>query len=126
MTSYLTCPGHIRSVHFGHAVVIVDARTGQVETLLGTAQRLWLALAGTGNVQAAARAADLDVQQVGHLADGLLADGLLEATSTPRPWEVALGAVTAPSWGTQEVPAGLPPTRSLPRGQLVLAAAALV
>ncbi|MGH3978675.1 MAG: lasso peptide biosynthesis B2 protein [Pseudonocardiaceae bacterium] len=126
MTCFLTCPPHVRSAHVGEAIVLVDSRTARVDTLLGYAHHLWLALARTGDVQAAAHATGIDSKRADHLAQQLRADGLLEATPAPRPWEVAHGAVTTSSWGTQEVSAGLAPAQPLPWGHLVLAVPTLV
>lgn len=126
MTSHLTCPTDVRSAHLGRATVIVDANTGRIDTLLGFAHHLWLALARTGDLSTAALAAGVDAQQADRLVQQLCADGLLETRAVPCPWEVPCGAVSVASWGTQEVQAGLAPTRSLPRGQRVLAIAALV
>lgn len=117
---------HVRSAHFGQTTVIVDASTGRVDTLLGFAHHLWLALARTGDLVTAALAVGIETQQADHLVQGLCADGLLETSAAPCPWEVSCGAISVASWGTQEVRAGLPPRRPLPKRQLVLAVAGLV
>jgi hypothetical protein len=120
VTRFITCPQHIRSADLGQAIVILDSRTGRVETLLGAARYLWLALARTGDVQAA-QAAGIDAKQADQLTGRLLADELLTTATLARSWQVPRAAVTAPSWGTQEVPAGLPRSASPPKGRLGLA-----
>lgn len=126
VTGFLSCPGHVRSANLGQATVILDCCTGRVNVLLGSAHRLWLALARTCHLQRAAGTAGVNPERANEFVQRLHADGLLETALTPRRWTVARIAVTTSSWGTQEVPAGLPPSRPLPRGHLVLAAAALV
>jgi Transglutaminase-like superfamily len=126
VTGFLTCSEHVRSANLGHATMILDCCTGQVNVLLGSTHQLWLALAHTCDVQAAAYTAGVHPERANELVQRLRTDGLLEVTVTSRQWPVTRVAVTAASWGTQEVPAALPSSRPLPPGHLALVAAALV
>jgi hypothetical protein len=105
---FVSCPHHVRSAELGTLTVLVDTRTGRVETLLGWAHHAWLELASTGDPGAAANAVkDASPARVNELVRALAADRLVVLRSTSRPWTVVQTVVTQPSWGTQEVPAGI-------------------
>ncbi|MPZ12703.1 MAG: lasso peptide biosynthesis B2 protein, partial [Kiloniellaceae bacterium] len=52
-------------------------------------------------------------------------DGLLDGARQPRPWTVPTVPATRPSWGTQEVPAGVRPPHRTVVGLTVLASVAV-
>lgn len=111
MTGFVSCPVYLRSADLGTCAVLVDVRTGRVETLLGWAHQVWTALARTGDPGATVEG--VCAEQVDDLVRRLHADGLLNMVAQPRPWPVPTAVSTRPSWGTQEVPAGVvPPGRT--------------
>lgn len=111
VTGFVACPVHLRSADLGTCTVLVDVRTGRVEILQGWAHQVWTALARTGDPHAAVEGAR--AEQVDELVRRLHADGLLNIVAHPRPWPVPAAVATRPSWGTQEVPAGVvPPGRT--------------
>jgi hypothetical protein len=63
VTGFLSCPGHVRSANLGQATVILDCCTGRVNVLLGSAHRLWLALARTCHLQTAAGTAGVNPER---------------------------------------------------------------
>lgn len=118
MTDFVTCSGHVQSADLGSAVVLLDRRTGRVETLLGWARLTWLSLARTAD------AAALTGRQH-DLVRRLVADQVLLLAPAPRPWAVLTGASTQASWGTQEVPGSIPPRVATGPASTILATAAL-
>jgi Transglutaminase-like superfamily len=126
MTGFVSCPIHVRSANLGMLTALVDLRTGQVDTLLGWAHHAWLALARTGDTAIAATAIDGTSahQAIGSVRQ-LQADRLLEISPQPRPWTVPRAPAAIPSWGTQEVPAGVVPPSRTAIGTMILAGIAL-
>ncbi|WP_250305337.1 lasso peptide biosynthesis B2 protein [Streptomyces sp. A 4/2] len=116
LPTFVTCPRAVRAVDFGHALVLIDYRTGNVQALQPLAADQWKATSRTGAIDHIAPA----------LARHLLALGLLTPVGGPGPWAPALTVPSAhASWGSTEHPAGV--TRP-PRGPLtgtLTAAAAL-
>lgn len=126
VTSYVSCPPHVRSANLGTLTALVDLRTGQVDTLLGWAHHVWSALARTGDSTIAATTIDgASADQVIELVRQLQADRLLDDSPEPRPWMVPEVPMTTPSWGTHEVPAGIPCPGRTTVGTTVLASVAL-
>lgn len=108
---FVTAPPRVRTCDLGPVTVLLDALTGDVETLLGPACEVWATLAACGDVARAARQVpDLEPARVYELVDGLVAARLLTVTLKPRPWpSLTCTAPTEQSWGTQELPAQLVP-----------------
>ncbi|MGH3851963.1 MAG: lasso peptide biosynthesis B2 protein [Pseudonocardiaceae bacterium] len=108
MTGYVSCPLHIRSANLGTLTALVDLRTGRVDTLLGWAHHTWSVLARTGVIALAATSVEeASADDVTALVGQLRADRFLDSSREPRPWMVPEVPATMPSWGTQEVPAGI-------------------
>jgi hypothetical protein len=111
--------GTVRSVDFGHVLVLVDYRDGQVRCLLPAAAAHWRHAALTGRLDAMPMA----------LSRALLAGGMLIPAGAPAPWEMAMPASTpTASWGGIEHQVGLqrPPLASLPATLSAAGALALV
>lgn len=126
MTGYVSCPIHVRSANLGTLTVLVDLRTGQVDTLLGWAHHVWSALARTGDSTIAATAIDgASADQVIELVRQLHVDRLLDVSPEPRPWIVPEAPATMPSWGTREVSASILRPGRTAVGTTVLAGVAL-
>jgi hypothetical protein len=103
MTRYVSCPTHVRSANLGRLTVVLNLRTGQVETFMGWAHHVWSALARTGDSMIAATAIDgASADQVIELVRQLQVDRILDASPQPRPWIVPEAPATMPSWGTHE------------------------
>lgn len=97
LPSFATAPCHVRALDFGHVLVLINYRTGQVQCLLPAAAALWKNAAHTGRLDAMAPT----------LATRLLTNGLLLPVSSPTPWSAPTAARPArPSWGGTEHPAG--------------------
>lgn len=108
-----TAPAWLGAVDYGHVLVLVDYRTGNVQCLLPPAARLWCQAARTGRTDRLPPA----------LADRLLGLGLLTPVSEPAPWPAPVaGNPAAASWGGAEHPAG---TGRIPGPISISAAAAL-
>ncbi|MFB8038410.1 lasso peptide biosynthesis B2 protein [Streptomyces sp. NPDC056004] len=118
LPSFVTCPHTVRAVDFGHALVLIDYRTGSVQALQPPATDQWNAISHTGALEGIAPA----------LASRLLALGVLTPTSGPNPWTPALRASSAQaSWGSTEHLAGITrPPRAPLTGTLAAAAALTV
>ncbi|WP_031518835.1 lasso peptide biosynthesis B2 protein [Streptomyces sp. NRRL F-5123] len=119
----LSLPGHVRAADFGHVLVLVDYRTGQVQGLLPAAAARFRDAARAGTARPLA----------GPLAEGMLAAGLLAPAlpATTAEWPVTRAAVVAASWGSAEHPAGVvrpapAPVRSMLAAAGALAAVAVV
>lgn len=111
--------GTVRSVDFGHVLVLIDYRDGQVRCLLPAAAAHWRDAALTGRIDAMPVA----------LARALLADGLLTPAGVPASCETAMAAsMPSASWGGIEHQVGLqrPPLTSLPATLSAAGALALV
>jgi hypothetical protein len=109
----------VRSVDFGHVLVLINYRDGQVRCLLPAAAAHWCDTALTGR---------LDTMPVA-LSRALLSGGLLTPAETPAPWRTATRASTpSASWGGIEHQVGVrrPPRTSLPATLSAAAALALV
>lgn len=120
---FLTAPHHVRAVDVGPATVIVNYRTGNVETLIGAAARWWDELAVTGDVNTP-RALGTSAAQT--LTHQLSAAGLVVPTRLPKPWPLpAAGPSWVPSWGTDELVAGRPEPVAVPLGVTARASLAL-
>lgn len=109
----------VRSVDFGHVMVLIDYRDGQVRCLLPSAAAHWVDAARTGR---------LDTMPVA-LSRALITGGLLTPAMAPVPWRKVVAASTPrASWGGIEHQAGLqrPQRTSLPATLAAGAALALV
>jgi len=110
---YVTAPGYVAAADLGPATVIVNYRTGAVETLIGPAARWWAKLAATGDPDTPTA---LDSASVRILLGQLYAAGLIVPIRRRRPSPAPVaGPRWIPSWGTQELAAGYvePPRVSL-------------
>lgn len=126
MSGYVSCPVHVRSANLGTLTVLIDLRTGQVDTLLGWAHHVWSTLAQTGDSTITANAIDgTHADQVLQLVRQLKAARLLDSSLEPQPWTVPETPMTMPSWGTHEVPAGIVCSDRTSVGGMVLAGVAL-
>ncbi|WP_435172722.1 lasso peptide biosynthesis B2 protein [Actinacidiphila sp. bgisy145] len=93
LPAFATCSEHVRCLDIGHALVLVDYRTGGVRMLRPPASAQWEATSRTGVLDAIDPA----------LVRPLLALGLLTPTREPAPWPPALRAVpTEAGWGSAE------------------------
>ncbi|MYS33582.1 transglutaminase superfamily protein [Streptomyces sp. KhCrAH-43] len=118
LPSFVTCPQAVRAVDFGHVLVLIDYRTGNVQALQPPAADQWNALSRTGV---------LDRNRIAPaLGRRLLALGLLAPASGPGTWTSALTASSAKaSWGSTEHPAGVVQPPHGPLAETLSAAAAL-
>lgn len=124
---FVTASSQVRACDLGQVTVLLDARSGRVDVLLGPGRELWSALAGCGDAaEAARRVPRLEPTSAHRLVDDLVAADLLAAATQPRPWPVPVSGVpTQPSWGTQELAAQLDPPAPAPWRDRGLAAAAV-
>ncbi|MEU0011623.1 lasso peptide biosynthesis B2 protein [Streptomyces halstedii] len=106
---------HARAVDFGHVLVLIDYRTGDVKGLLPTAAERFREAARTGRPG----------QLPGPLASQLLTSGFLAPTSDCRPWPVTRGTTATASWGSVEHPAGTARPRHIPLLDVLRATGAL-
>lgn len=125
MNTFVACPSRIRVADLSTLTVLVDLRTGRVESLLGWTHHAWRALARGGDLQAAVDSGAASSARMAELVRVLVADGLLEIAPVPRPWAAVAPPTTQPSWGTHEVPASLAPTVRPSPGAAVLATGSL-
>jgi hypothetical protein len=109
-------PAHVRAADFGHVLVLVDYRTGQVQGLLPTAAECFRKAARTGRS---------DVLP-SRLAAHLLTTGLLRPSPAGGPWPVVRAFTAGASWGSAEHPAGATRPDRVARGMLLGATAALI
>ncbi|MGH3519141.1 MAG: hypothetical protein ACRDQ7_17315 [Haloechinothrix sp.] len=100
MTRFVSCPAHVRSTDLGAVAMLVDLRTGRVDTLLDWTRDAWMALARTGDGSSVPAAVGVPAERVDELVRQLRADGFLTNSGTSRPWSVPTVPPTAPSWGT--------------------------
>jgi hypothetical protein len=123
MNRYVTAPGHVTAVDLGPATVIVNYRTGSVETLIGPAARWWDELAATGDTDAPVA---LDADSASTLLGQLRAAGLIVPARQRRPWPApVVGPPWEPSWGTHELAAGYADPPRVPPGLAVRSCLAL-
>lgn len=121
---FVTMPDHVAAVDLGPATVLVNYRTGAVETLIGPAARWWAELSATGDPHTTS---GLDVAFARALLGELHAAGLLVPTSWRRPWPTPVaGPPWVPSWGTCELSAGHAEPPRVPVGVTMRAGLALV
>ncbi|MBE1531815.1 lasso peptide biosynthesis B2 protein [Actinomadura algeriensis] len=104
LSPYMTLSPQVAAADLGPITVLVNYRTGKVETLIGPAAR-WLAdLAATGDTRTST---DLDPASMRTLAHQLAEAGLVRSTSVATPFsQPVAGPAWVPSWGTQEMAAG--------------------
>lgn len=120
---YITVPDHVRAVDLGPATVIVNYRNGRVETLIGPAARWWAEATASGCADVPGV---LDGRAARTLHEQLLTAGLIAPSFPRRPGRpTAAGPQWTPSWGTQEMAAGLPEPVHVPLGETIRAGAAL-
>lgn len=120
---FLAPPSHIRAVDFAAVLVLLDVRTGGVETLTDAARDVWVTLAKSGDTRTVAGLAISTVRQLAHQ---LVAHGLLMPVSADAPVRPpADGRAVPPSWGTQDHPAQLHPIPAPPRRWYLLATIAI-
>lgn len=120
---FVTAPEYVSACDLGPATVLVNYRTGDVQTLHGPSARWWAELAPTGDT---ATPTALDAPFARALFGQLHAAGLLVSTDRPRPWPAPVaGRPIVPSWGTHEAQAGRTPVPRVPYRALPVAAVAL-
>lgn len=123
VVQYVTAPEHISACDLGPATVLVNYRTGGVQTLYGPSARWWAELAATGDTSATTTVDRVSAQA---LLDQLHAAGLLVTAAGPRPWRAPVaGQPIVPSWGTHEFQAGRTPIPHVPYRALPVAAVTL-
>ncbi|MFI9495557.1 lasso peptide biosynthesis B2 protein [Streptomyces halstedii] len=115
LPAFATALPHVRAIDFGHILVVIDYRTGDVKGLLPTAAERLREAARTGSPG----------RLPGPLAAHLLTAGFLAPTSDPRPWPVTKATTATASWGSVEHPAGTARPRSIPLLDLLRATGAL-
>ena len=124
VTRYLTAPVHVAACDLGAAIVLVNYRTGGVNTLIEPSSRWWTELAATGDPSTPT---SLDPKSEATLIDQLRQAGALIDTTSPQPWAApTTGQPWTLSFGTQEVQAGWADLPRPPRRSLWLAPFALV
>ncbi|MEU9333010.1 lasso peptide biosynthesis B2 protein [Streptomyces sp. NPDC048290] len=97
LPGFATAPRNVRSVDFGHVLVLLDYQTGRVQCLLPAAAAQWRETATTGRVASMAPA----------LATQLIGAELLVPALTPAPWPAPVTALApVASWGGTEHTAG--------------------
>jgi hypothetical protein len=108
MVRYVTAAASVRTVDLGEVVVVLDARSGQVQALADPAGRAWMALAEHSDVHEAAGASGLAAADIVGLVAELTALGLLSTVDYPQPWPAPAAASSSrSSWGTRTVPVRL-------------------
>jgi hypothetical protein len=122
MLRYARPPQHVVTADLGHAMMLVNYRTGRTHVLIGAATSWWRTLLATGDTTAT----DLSAETIRPLVHELVAEDFLcpaeeagsslSAVAAP-PWE--------PSWGTHEHTAGAPPHIPVPAGRTLAAGLAL-
>lgn len=120
---YVTAPDHVSAVDLGLSTMIVNYRTGNVETLIGPAARWWAGLSATGDPKVPTALDTASASTVlGHLHEA----GFLVPTQQPLPWPAPVaGPPWVPSWGTHELAAGRTETPCVPLSAMLRAALAL-
>ncbi len=108
MNRYVTAPDYVSACDLGPATVLINYRTGDVQTLLGRSAQWWAELATSGDTGTPTA---LDALSAQSLLNQLSAIGLLLSTDKPRPWPTpTAGLPIEPSWGnargTGRAPAG--------------------
>lgn len=122
--AYVTSPAHIAAADLSTVTLIVNYRTGGVETLIGPAARWWAELAATGDP---ASPIALDAESARTLLGRLIDAGLIIPAPHPHPWPVPVAGPTwEPSWGTRELTAGHVLSPPAPLGTTVRVSMALV
>ncbi|MFV2172555.1 lasso peptide biosynthesis B2 protein [Actinomadura sp. LOL_016] len=122
-SSFITLSPHVAVADLGAAMVLVDYRTGRVETLVGPAARWFADLATTGDARASTA---LGATAATTLAHQLAEAGLVRPTPAPTPFAPPVaGPAWIPSWGTQEMAAGRIPLPPVPTRTVLGAALAL-
>lgn len=90
------------------ATVLLDLRTGRLDTLMGPAHDVWQALAAANGRLPPARTLDLADETTETVVARLLDRGLLRAVDTARPWPAPVRVPDPPpSWGSDEAAARL-------------------
>ena len=83
MPRYARPPRHVVTADLGHAMVLVNYRTGRTHVLIGAATFWWRTLLATGETTAT----DLSAETIRRLVDELVAEDFLcpaaEAGSSP-------------------------------------------
>lgn len=121
---FVAVPEYVRAVDVGPATVIVNYRDGRTHVLIGEPARWWQAATTSGRADPPGL---LDTRTAETLRGQLLAAGLITPTQTHRQGRgVTAGPAWAPSWGTQEMPAGRADAVPVPLGATVRASVALV
>jgi Transglutaminase-like superfamily len=107
--THLICPTHVKSADVGSAIVVLDIRTGVVEVISGWGRILWLEQVCGARPEGAVGWPAMSSQDRDSLTRQWCSTGLLVEAETAQEWEMPTVPPTRPSWGTQEVPAALPP-----------------
>lgn len=111
----LAPPAHVRAADFGHVLVLIDYRSGQVRGLLPAAAARYRAAAREGTI----------TPLTGGLTEQLRAAGLLAPAPMPSHWPLVAAESAAASWGSTEHPAGILRPGPVPTARLFAAAGAL-
>lgn len=130
-TCRVVVPEHVRAADLGPVTVIVNYLNGRVEALIGPAARWWQRATSTGCADVPGV---LDEEAARPLQDQLIAAGLIEPATADAPrssFSTFRGPPWEPSWGTQEMAAGLTalapaPLRTTARAAVALAVVLVV
>ena len=124
VSRYVTAPDHVRACDLGPATVLVNYRTGNVQTLYGPPARWWAQLSTSGDTTTPTT---LDKHSARTLLGQLHTAGLVTSVTRPRPWPApATGQPITPSWGTDETQTECTPSPRVAYRALVVPAAALI
>lgn len=117
---FLTASQHVAACDLGPATVLINYRSGEVQTLAGPPARWWAELAASSDP------ATLDTASAQSLLDQLRGAGILAPVERPRPWPAPVaGQPIMPSWGTHEAHAERAPIPRVPARALMPAALSL-
>lgn len=126
-TQTLVPGGSIQAVDTGHALALLDVRSGGHMALIGPAREFWRGLSThAGDCAAAAQEAGVSAADADTLVEYFITNGMASPCSTPCVWpQVTVLPPPPPSWGTEEILARFDRPPHVALGWRVLAVGAL-